>query len=293
MDLLPLPVISKLFRELNTLRLRIEELSSAIEKHSKAIHAEKESQNENGVPTKPLPVIVAYNEQTINDNKAYKNREHCTQEAIKKWTKRAVIAASVYAAVAALQWFQMREATGAADQSAKAARAAARVAQRQLELSQRPWLAVANSPSLGQNDKHAWIIDFEIQNFGHSPALHISPNTSLGFAPFSGNLEVLIGARCSEGEEWTLGIFGKESTMNPRPESLGYTIFPGTHIYLKQTVGNAESSVTFYGCLTYLDQFADPSNRKGVHHTPYCYNARQPFFVGQKMTPCFTVKPPD
>jgi hypothetical protein len=185
-----------------------------------------------------------------------------------------------------LQLREMRKAAEAAKKSADTARDA-------VILGQRPWLGLNTSPALAQKAKQVWVIDFEIQNFGHSPALHSSPNTSLAFAPLSGNLNALIGIECSRGEDWTLGVIGKKNPANPQREDLGYTIFPGVPVHLRQTVGGTKIALTFYGCLTYLDQFADPGDRKAIHHTPYCYNATLPLSVGQKMTPCFVGKAPD
>jgi hypothetical protein len=229
----------------------------------------------------------------VTDEYRANNARKDHRERRKLWIEFAtLLAVVIYAAAAFWQGCEMRKAAVAAKKSADTAQESNRITRNALELGQRPWLAFGGSPTINKRGKNIWYIDFEIQNFGHSPALHSSPNTNLVFAPFSGDLSALISVTCSRGENVTLGTIGKRPPNVPREET-GYTVFPGVPIQLKQTVGDAKTAVTFYGCLTYLDQFADPGDRKAIHHTPYCYNAREPLFVGERMEPCFTVNPPD
>lgn len=117
--------VFRLRRELAAIRGRVEELCRAIQEHSEAIQA----RNKNRAVQERMPVLVSY-DQNID---AAQNRQYGTQEKIAKWTKRAVIAASIYAGIAALQWCEMRKATIATTNAANAAAQQTALTRQQLE----------------------------------------------------------------------------------------------------------------------------------------------------------------
>jgi hypothetical protein len=95
--------IMRLRVELRAVRHAINELRSAIENHSEAIHATEKASDETQKEPKTIPVLVSYDEQ-INTGQ---NRQNTTQDKIAFWTRGAVIAAIIYATIAALQWCEM------------------------------------------------------------------------------------------------------------------------------------------------------------------------------------------
>src|SRR5437016_5849465 len=95
-------------RDLAAIRTRIEELRDAIQEHSKTIHAAQEAQQHSSRSREPMPVIVAYDKQTARQAQAENDRQYGTQNAIKNWTKAAVIAASIYAFIAAITYLKIR-----------------------------------------------------------------------------------------------------------------------------------------------------------------------------------------
>jgi hypothetical protein len=135
----------KFKRDLNGLRERIEELSSAINEHSKTLRAAEEASRAYETVPKPVPVLVSYDQQTSGDQ----NRHYAIQKKIARWTKGAVIAASIYAAIAGLQWCEMRKATRASQEAVGAAQSAAHTAQTSLtesvesfRLDERAWVEI-------------------------------------------------------------------------------------------------------------------------------------------------------
>src|SRR6202011_3760781 len=83
----------------------------------------------------PMPVVISYDAQTAGDAKTERDKQHGTQDSIRKWTRNAVIAASIYAAIAILQWCAMEQTLRQSD--------------RQFEAERRPWVAINDTNNQG------------------------------------------------------------------------------------------------------------------------------------------------
>jgi hypothetical protein len=151
--------------ELRAVRAAITELRDAIKQHAEEVRATQQTDNKENVSTKPIPVIVSYDEQTNTGQ----NSQNTTQKQIATWTKRAVYAACFYAAIAAWQGCEMRKATIAATASAT-------TAQEQLVDGERPWVGFGQSEVITRqefipNQKTAHLtVEYKLLNYGHSPA---------------------------------------------------------------------------------------------------------------------------
>ena len=156
----------RLRRELAAMRSRIEELSDTIKEHSKAIHSAQEAQQRAKETPKPVPVVVAYNEQTARDAKTENDRQYGTQNSIKNWTRAAVIAASIYAGIAGLTWWEIYKQYTKIEESADAAKRAADTARDALHISERAYLA-DGAPSINFPTKSVTI---PFPNSGHIPS---------------------------------------------------------------------------------------------------------------------------
>lgn len=165
-------------RDLAAVRTWIEKLCNAIKKHSEAIYSAQEAQRKHDAVQKPIPVVVSYDQQTIEDQKG----QYGTQDAIRKWTKRAVIAASVYAAIAAYQGIQMKKATKATEKAAAAAQSAATTANNTFRLTYRPRLSIpiitpnleTSAGVLNTNlDKGRMTVRIDVPNTGPFPARNV------------------------------------------------------------------------------------------------------------------------
>src|ERR1700740_861036 len=93
--------------EFRAVKTALNELRQAIQQHSESVHATQEAQQHANRPRNPMPVVVSYDDKTVEYTKTQDDREYRTQNSIKNWTKAAVIAASIYAAIAAFQAFLM------------------------------------------------------------------------------------------------------------------------------------------------------------------------------------------
>lgn len=149
-------------RDLNALLGRLEELRSAIEHHSEAIHAAQETRDEVQRKSKPTQVLVSYDEKT----NASQNAQNTTQQKIAKWTKRAVYAAIIYATIAALQWRELHKTTIQLQRQIK-----------DYESSERAILTVAVDISGNQTE-----LTFVVKNVGHGPAVDIVTPIDPGYA---------------------------------------------------------------------------------------------------------------
>src|SRR5437879_3228545 len=83
---------------------------TALHKCAESIRrGEETSQRPESTPNQPVEVraVVSFSDNAIRDTKAENDRAHATQESIKKATRGAVVAASIYAFITLLMWCQM------------------------------------------------------------------------------------------------------------------------------------------------------------------------------------------
>jgi len=201
--------VIKLRIELRTLRHAIEELRSAMHHHSETVHATQERKEQAREIVQPVPVIVSYGDQTIKDTDAQNYGQNRTQKSIRNRTAAAVIAASLYAGIAALQWCEMRKATKAA--------------QGQLALmrdADRPWIDIdisITSPLIYNGKVVQEMFTFIPTNIGRSPAENISINPILRPAFMFDDLQDIQKRLCDN------------AVRQSGPFFLKYALFPGHH----------------------------------------------------------------
>jgi hypothetical protein len=181
-----------------------------------------------------------------------------------------------YTVYAGLQWSEMKRATDSSREI--------------FTVGRRPWLGIDGVPTMAQNDRGGWIIESRTKNFGFSVGLHYVFATNPIIGGYSGDLTEPIDAACRMGENLTLGGNGLNEA---HPVDHGYTVFPGNSMKNQAQSVGGDGGVIFIGCLSYLDEFSKIGHDPVVHRTPFCYNIRRPVFIGEEMTPCFSVKPPD
>ena len=153
--------IFRLRIELRALRSALEELRYAVKEHSETVHSAEEARSKDYAIPKRLPVLVSYDEQA---NKG-QGREYGIQDKIAKWTKRAVIAASIYAAIAFLQWYATREAN--------------HIARDAINAQTRPWIGMTEvklgATQIVRPDSSLILhVSYKLRNYGHSPATRTS-----------------------------------------------------------------------------------------------------------------------
>lgn len=140
-------------RELRALRFGVDELRETIEEHSHAIKNQSSRRNSSDDGAKN--VEVHFDEKTVRDSETQINRQHSTQESIKRATWCAFIAACIYAAIATWQLVEMRKAT-------RAATSAAITASESLVLDERAWIS-ANTATLSEikvGKPLVWVVHF-------------------------------------------------------------------------------------------------------------------------------------
>jgi hypothetical protein len=260
-----------LWLQLRALRSAIKELCDAVQEHSKTIHAAQEAQQEAGETRKPMPVIIAYDDQTIRDTKDENNRQHGTQNSIKNWTKVAVIAASIYAAIAALQWNEMRKATVAATSSATTASDA-------MHRGQRAYLvfhhATLVKPPKVKEELHATV---DLENSGETPAVEASYYFAVQILPGDpqtityGTLRPL--APIGAGQKLVLD---GERLNSLTPEEMGEIMTSPFSVNGNALVLSNQPQLYLYGIVRYRDVFG------GQGQTEFCsvYNGGQKVFMG-------------
>lgn len=132
------PLVQLIRRELAAISARIADVKTAIQGLMKVVRtAEERKRQQEPPPDKPKEVraIVSFDEETVRDSSGEHERQYRTQRSIRNATWAAFIAASIYALIAACQTYELRKAAEAAQRSAN-------FAQRQLEITDRPWISV-------------------------------------------------------------------------------------------------------------------------------------------------------
>lgn len=92
----------------------IRKIQDTLHKCAESIrHAEKRQRHQELPGNQPMEVraVVSFSDKTVGDAKAENTRTNTTQESIKNATWSAVVAASVYAFIAFLQWCAMYQQT--------------------------------------------------------------------------------------------------------------------------------------------------------------------------------------
>lgn len=172
----------KLRLELRAIRHAIEELRTAIQSHSETVHAAQEAQQQADKSRKPTPVVVSYDDKTVKNTKCENNRQYRTQNSIKNWTKIAVIAASIYAGIAFLQWLKMSESN--------------RISRESLESVQRAFVSFQHfdfGRAPNADGTHTWHTGAAYENNGTTPAIHVIGMLAIDALPAEPTSELFTG----------------------------------------------------------------------------------------------------
>lgn len=190
------PKIAMLLRRLLS---GVQDVKKAIVANTESTHASEERNRANEASGHVRHRIVSFDDKTVSDSRKENDRQYSTQKSIKWATWFAVGAAIIYASIAAWQACEMRKATIATEQAAKAAECAAKTAQQtlgevkkqsklsaeQLELAQRPWVDMRidiDGPLTFDVNGARIPLKITLRNTGHSPAMstRISPRALIG-----------------------------------------------------------------------------------------------------------------
>jgi hypothetical protein len=218
--------------------------------------------------------LVSYAKCKLQERKAKKQNESPTDRAARR-TAAATVWMAIFTLILATTsaftiWIlknQLTEMhTGGQDTRTLAEAALA---------SNRPWVGIEAIPAVRNKSAH-WSIDFSVENFGNSPALHAVPSYGIENVTTPEELNKAVERHCTEGEKGTSG------------GEVDYVLFPGKIAWLQtqlQTAavpGNRQNIASFIGCVIYFDQ----SGKGSVHHSSFCYYAKTPLVAGQPMTAC-------
>ena len=226
-------------------------------------------------PEKPVEVraVVSYDQLTIRNAQTENDRNHATQESIKKATWFAFVAVSIYALITLAMWFQMIKQN-------RIARDALSQSEKQWKSQQVPWLGLQNNAiSISPTPKFSWSRvpslppsiwlagDYSIKNFGNAPAfrewelIHVMQNTDghkpTDFIEFLCPMRVVMEKRPSETDS-----------------DSGQILFPGAEKYSPWSTaisphptGTHIESVWIVLCVSYEDSW------HRVRHSRFVYES--------------------
>jgi hypothetical protein len=89
------------------IRAWIREIQNAIQEQPKTGHQREEIQRGQNLPRDKIRAIVSFDDETVRNANAQSEKQHTTQEGIRKATVAAVVAAGIYALISILVWCQM------------------------------------------------------------------------------------------------------------------------------------------------------------------------------------------
>jgi hypothetical protein len=234
----------------------------------------------------PWDVLSPHN-RAVQEAKKERDKQHRTQEGIRKATVWAVVAAIAYAGIAAFQWSTMRDATNAATKAANTAAS-------QLELSQRPWInfdTIVDAPLSLSGDSVLVSVRLTMRNSGPSPAMNVAIAEGLAADPT--NIFDFREAVCGDATKW--------STTSPIVTD---TVFPNVTLnmsphlpsgtFTKNLVASRMSPEPFWKdkilqpalvvCVAYRPSF----NPTSVYHTSYVF-ALLKVEPGERPSSLFTI----
>jgi hypothetical protein len=241
--------------ELRALRHAINELQAAIQEYSESTHSAQEAHNKEQAIPKPVPVTVYYGQQANKDQERY----YGTQEGIRKWTRNAVIAAVIYATIAAFQYSEMRKAT-------EINRAA-------LVATQRAYVSVTglNIRQSTFNPKLvSYIVSPIVVNSGNTPTKNLWWTAVFGIPPVTVDQESTTEDLGSATHNYgTLGARQEVRDLIEQPIPTEYAdILRGSY---------ARKHIPVFGALVYEDGMSYPPV---IHVRRYCYSLYvNPYFT--------------
>ncbi|RSL15558.1 hypothetical protein EDE15_1049 [Edaphobacter aggregans] len=217
----------------------------------------------------PLPVQI---ESSSKGNERYdeekKNRETTLRTAKHlNWITGVAAAISLLALVALYM-------------SISVSRTQARIAQQEFEMSQRPWVGLADPITISKLvDDPRGSMDIEItakvKNFGNSPAFNVVPALDLVIGNGGTDIRPAIDKVCARLEGDIM------------PLKVGDIVFPGdsysfpTEAYRRLDEGQADPVYFFPGCILYIDR------DKKIKHTKICqWTDNEHLKVGASLSSC-------
>jgi hypothetical protein len=99
-------LLAEIRQYLMAARAWLRKVQDAIQQQSETQHDCDEVDRGERSPAQPLRAVVSFDDETVRATKAESERQHTTQEGIKKATWAAVMAASAYALITILIWCQ-------------------------------------------------------------------------------------------------------------------------------------------------------------------------------------------
>ncbi|HEX3740411.1 MAG TPA: hypothetical protein VHV29_11965 [Terriglobales bacterium] len=164
-----------LLDELKKIRKHLEKLHTGLNDQVSAINSAEESREKNR-DIKPFWIdqILSEYQEPVSDKKKESERTYRVQKSLKRATWLAFFAAAIYAAIAAWQLSQTKEAVHQATRGAKAAEQANIDAGTRFVIDERPYMWVTDPTGVIGKDTDGFLSwNVYYKNFGKSPAIHV------------------------------------------------------------------------------------------------------------------------
>src|SRR5713226_2091385 len=118
-----------------TLRAWIRKIHDALPNHAESEHGADEGERDDDFPPDRVRAVVSFDDETIRTTQAEAERQYTAQNSIKNATWAAFVAASIYALITTLMWFQMIKQT-------RIASASLRQSTESFRIDERAWIEI-------------------------------------------------------------------------------------------------------------------------------------------------------
>jgi hypothetical protein len=262
------------------IRAWIREIHDALQNNPSSEHIGGGIEVGDDLPRQPIRTIVSFDDKTIRRTQSEGDRQHSTQDSIKKATWAAVVAAAIYALISLLQWRQMlRQSRIASDTLGQSIES--------FRIDERAWIelepiepAKLFSPATKFIPRTSFVYELYPKNFGKTIARDVAMKASV-----SGGSEDF-GDSADQIERWQdkflLNQFTEMGTGKPvvvPPSPIPKVLAPGVstpvpyvvHAQGPQYFDNGHAMYDYIvGRVDYTDQFSIP------HWIKFCFFVRNP-----------------
>jgi hypothetical protein len=243
-------------------------------------HAEEDKRRHELPPNQPTEVraVVSFSDETRRDSNAQAKCENATQVSIKNATWGAVVAASIYAFIAAYQGCQMKRATDASE--------------RQWRSDHVPWIGLESDtlkigPTLINkmpNEAPYFDLTYSVKNVGTEPAIYeyediqIINTKDLGFPK---SLDYF-NKHCREQQQSLVpNPFLNMRMILPSAAVPGQTdrVYPLIDVGFK-TPQHIEQLSLFFCIVYYRNDVIDGKSVETEHHSRYWFETKHEWNIG-------------
>jgi hypothetical protein len=166
--------VAQFVRIIVRVRTWIREIHHALQDQTETGHDGNEIERGQNLPRDKIRAVIYFDDETIRTMNAEAEKQHCTQEGIRRATVAAVVAAAIYALISLLIWRQMITQTRISNESLQ------QVA-KSFQTDERAWIGFTFvEGSITFTLQKSFLVPTKLINTGKTPARNVHGNIVVG-----------------------------------------------------------------------------------------------------------------